>query len=151
MIKKKTRAKQSKVGATASIKIKDYSTSYGSMNKVECRAVYLHINSYVIPDNEYRRDTEHFKDEIERNINKVIRKEFDGIKTHILWSIETRNTNCYDRLNQQFTLLPIEGTILFNENIDYYLYKEKYESILSRIVDYLGSYNGLLFAPKIIK
>lgn len=135
-----------KLGSSTSIKIKDYSVEYGTINKFPCKGIFVQSFAYVHPTTSYKKDIDKFKHNFEREMNSYIKNLFQGLKTNIIYSIEDRNTSIYNE--EKFSILPIEITVLFNNEIDYKLNKPNYVLILNKMIDYFNKYEGLLFSNK---
>lgn len=134
-----------KKGKKTSFKINNYNGSFGTIDSFKCKAIYIEICSYVIPENSYKKDIDKFKSNISRHMNGYIKNKFDGLKTFNIYSIDERQSNI-ERCEEIFSLLPIEITIVFDGVVNYKEHKEKYNDVSHEMVNYIQSYNkGLIF------
>jgi len=138
-------------GTNITMKINNYSLNYGCLNKKKCNGIYFGFNSYVHPETDYVRDMTKFKYDFERFMNNYIKHSFEPNLSHIIYSIDDRVNNTVNRLNTSFTILPGEISVLFINEVDFNEVKDEIPILLKIMVNYLDSYQGLVFSNFLYK
>lgn len=150
---KKKRAGGKGIGALKSLKINNYNCYYGTVQKNECKCVFFNVSSWILPTNDYKINIKRFEDRFSRHINKYIKHVFPLFKTFNIYNLEGSDKNAtnstrYNMLNENFSFLGLEVSLVFSNPIQYKEHVKEYELIINEMINYIENYEDLIFNQK---